>query len=135
MLSLWHDRVDGTMDLLASAVADEHPRVRLEAVCTLNVIGTPHALRICLEALNKPVDTFIEHALKIALLGRTGPSRRSGQICTALYRHSQIDFERVYCQYCPKKREELLSGGQRPGSNDFPGINPFQPSRKLDRGR
>ncbi|MFP6610683.1 MAG: PVC-type heme-binding CxxCH protein [Pirellulales bacterium] len=70
VLSHWHDRVDGSIDLLASAVADRHPRVRLEAVCALNVVGTPQAYRLCLDALNHSVDKFIEHALRIALLGR-----------------------------------------------------------------
>ncbi len=115
VLSLWHDRVGGAMDLLASALADEHPRVRLEAVCTLNVIGTPDALRLCLEALNKPVDTFIEHALKIALLGRTG-----GSSLADANRLPQLMFRLEYLQDASAIEPLLkmadgqdLTGGQR----------------------
>jgi putative heme-binding domain-containing protein len=77
-LSHWHDRVGGSIDLLASAVADPHARVRLEAVCALNIVGTPQAYRLCLDALNHPVDKFIEHALRIALLGRGSQGTLAG---------------------------------------------------------
>jgi putative heme-binding domain-containing protein len=72
VVSHWNDRIVGGMSLLAAAVADEHPRVRLEAVCSLNTVGTPEAHQMCLVVLNKPIDKFIDHALRIALLGERG---------------------------------------------------------------
>ncbi len=50
-------------ELLRNCVADEHPRVRLEAVRGLGRLGTAEAGEIALACLNMPMDRFIEHAL------------------------------------------------------------------------
>jgi len=61
----WKDRISGPdlTELLAERVADENPRVRLEAVCTLRAFPTPRSLVVALAALDQPVDKFLDYAL------------------------------------------------------------------------
>ncbi|MEM9587267.1 MAG: PVC-type heme-binding CxxCH protein [Planctomycetota bacterium] len=47
----------------AKAVVDEHPLVRLEAICGLSRQRSFAAARLALDALEKPVDRFIQFAL------------------------------------------------------------------------
>ena len=61
----WKDRITGPdlTELLAERVADENPRVRLEAVCALRAFPTAKSLTIALGALDRPVDKFLDYAL------------------------------------------------------------------------
>jgi putative heme-binding domain-containing protein len=63
VLADWADRVPDAAKRLAAAVADEHPRVRLEAVCGLRKITAPGAVADALKALDRPMDTFLDYAL------------------------------------------------------------------------
>jgi len=63
VVKYWHPRLDNPLELLARAVDDDHPRVRLEAVRTLAVIQEPQSMEIALEALDRPVDQFLDYAL------------------------------------------------------------------------
>ncbi len=58
------DFADGWQARLERAVADEHPRVRLEAVVALSHVGGPDALRVALKSLDRPSDKFLDYALK-----------------------------------------------------------------------
>jgi len=58
---LYHWR--GKAELLAEAVADPHPRVRREAVTALGQFASPEALVVALEALNHPMDKYLDFAL------------------------------------------------------------------------
>ena len=57
------DRVKDALVLLEARVADEHPRVRLEAVRALKEIPMEHSIEIALRALEKPMDRFLEYSL------------------------------------------------------------------------
>ncbi len=62
----WQQRVTGSPDaraLLAAAVADEHPRVRMEAVCALRQLGDGDAVELAMRALDKPLDKFLDYTL------------------------------------------------------------------------
>ena len=48
--------------ILHTAVNDDHPRVRLEAIRALGKLGSREAAQIALEALNHPRDRFIDFA-------------------------------------------------------------------------
>ncbi len=63
VVSQWHDRLDHPTELLAARVLDDHPRVRLEAVRALGQIRSPHSVEIAMQALDKPVDKFLDYAL------------------------------------------------------------------------
>ncbi|MFT7463250.1 MAG: glucose/arabinose dehydrogenase/azurin/lysophospholipase L1-like esterase, partial [Pseudohongiellaceae bacterium] len=59
--------VTDPLDLLAAAVTDEHPRVRLEAVVALSEFSEHRAAELALLALSQPGDRFLDYALKETL--------------------------------------------------------------------
>jgi putative heme-binding domain-containing protein len=60
-----HDaaRVPDALRLLEAAVADEHPRVRLEAVRALRELPSEKSIEIAMRALDRPVDRFLDYSL------------------------------------------------------------------------
>ncbi len=60
VLVAWCDRVSNSLDLLRTAAADEHPRVRLEAVRAASFFTVPEAVEIPLIAAEKPADIYID---------------------------------------------------------------------------
>jgi len=60
VLSHWHDRVPTSLALLRRLAADEHPRVRLEAVRAASFLTTPEALDIPFIAAEQPPDPFVD---------------------------------------------------------------------------
>jgi putative heme-binding domain-containing protein len=62
-LHFWHNKVADVPALLAKAVADQHPQVRLEAVIALRKVPTAEAARTALSVLDYPMDEFLDYAL------------------------------------------------------------------------
>ncbi|MBI1372832.1 MAG: sorbosone dehydrogenase [Phycisphaera sp.] len=62
-LSWWADRVSGARELMTVAIADEHPRVRLEAVNALRELGTAEDAALAMRAVDKDVDGYLDFAL------------------------------------------------------------------------
>jgi putative heme-binding domain-containing protein len=60
----WSSRILETLDLLAARVADEHPRVRLEAVAALGRIPDARSIEVAVRVREKPVEPKIEFALQ-----------------------------------------------------------------------
>ncbi len=60
VLVAWRDRVSNALDLLRTAAADEHPRVRLEAVRAASFFTVPEAVEIPLIAAERPADVYID---------------------------------------------------------------------------
>ena len=65
MISHWFDDVPDAIDMLAEAVVDQHPRVRLEAVNALREVGTLEAFIVAMRAADHPADTFLAYALRL----------------------------------------------------------------------
>lgn len=63
VLADWRRQVDRPMELLARAIGDENPRVRLEAVNALRMVGTTEAVRTALGVLDRPLDEYLDFAL------------------------------------------------------------------------
>jgi putative heme-binding domain-containing protein len=63
VLQYWHDRLTDSMELLTAGVADDHPRVRLEAVRALGQMSDAHAIEVAMRALDRPVDLYVDYAL------------------------------------------------------------------------
>ena len=66
-LRFWQNRTPNGRQLLTARLADEHPRVRLEAIRALAQnpdLATPGSL---LEVLDRPMDRFLEYALWLSL--------------------------------------------------------------------
>jgi len=59
----WHTRLPNALTLLSRLAADDHGRVRREAVCALGQVGTIEAFATALRALDKPVDEYLDYAL------------------------------------------------------------------------
>ena len=60
----WSARLPDAQVRLAKAVADEQPRVRLEAVVALSHVGGQASLRTALAAVDRPTDKFLDYALR-----------------------------------------------------------------------
>ncbi|HLR31751.1 MAG TPA: PVC-type heme-binding CxxCH protein, partial [Fodinibius sp.] len=63
VLNYWYDEVDDAFNLLKQAAADEHPKVRLEAVIALRNKQRAEAASAALSVLKQPMDTFLDFAL------------------------------------------------------------------------
>jgi putative heme-binding domain-containing protein len=85
VVSQWHDRLDHPMELLAAGVRDDHPRVRLEAVRALGQMPGPRGIEIATQALDKPVDKFLDYALWLT-------ARESEPQWLPLVQKGQLDF-------------------------------------------
>lgn len=60
VLCYWRDRVPDALALLRKQAADEHPRVRLEAVRAASFFTEAEALEVVLISRDKPSDMFID---------------------------------------------------------------------------
>ena len=58
----WHDRLPSTLDLLARRIADDHPQVRLEAVCALRRVPSDRAAKLAMTVPDRPLDKFLDYA-------------------------------------------------------------------------
>ncbi|MBV8880085.1 MAG: HEAT repeat domain-containing protein, partial [Planctomycetaceae bacterium] len=59
----WSDRLPDALALLSDRAADEHPRVRLEAVVAASYVGDARAIEAAAIAADRPMDRFLNHAL------------------------------------------------------------------------
>ncbi|GAA4441374.1 L-sorbosone dehydrogenase [Pontibacter saemangeumensis] len=62
-LQFWHNKIANVPGLLARAVEDKHPQVRLEAVIALRKVQTAEAASTALSVLEHPMDEFLDYAL------------------------------------------------------------------------
>jgi len=60
VLCHWRDRVPNTLAILNALAADEHPRVRLEAVRAASFLTVPEAVEIPLIAAEQPTDIYLD---------------------------------------------------------------------------
>jgi mono/diheme cytochrome c family protein/glucose/arabinose dehydrogenase len=60
----WSARLPDVQARLNKAIADSHPRVRLEAVVALSHVGGQASLRAALGAVDRPSDKFLDYALR-----------------------------------------------------------------------
>jgi putative membrane-bound dehydrogenase-like protein len=61
---MWADKLPDAAKLLTERVADESARVRLEAVVAASYLGKPAAAAVMTRALDKPMDKFLDYALR-----------------------------------------------------------------------
>jgi putative heme-binding domain-containing protein len=60
--SAWHDRLADVLELLAPRIADDHPQVRLEAVCALRQVPGARAAALAMTVPGRPMDRFLDYA-------------------------------------------------------------------------
>ncbi|MCM8531314.1 MAG: c-type cytochrome, partial [Lentisphaeraceae bacterium] len=64
----WGTRLAGFEQVIAKAIKDDHPRVRLEAVHATRSLKTTKAVELALLALDKPMDKTIDYSLKLTVM-------------------------------------------------------------------
>lgn len=82
------------LNLLAARVADEHPRVRIEALRALARIPNARAAELALSVLDKPMDRFVDYALWLTINDLADPwlaSLKSG-LWKVDGREKQLEF-------------------------------------------
>jgi putative heme-binding domain-containing protein len=63
VLTYWRDRVPDALELVKKAAADDHPRVRLEAVWAASYFTVPEAAEVVFIAQDKPADVYVNHII------------------------------------------------------------------------
>ncbi len=94
VISYWHGRLKSPMDLLAQRIADQHPRVRLEAVRALAEIPSAGSAELVLSALDKPMDEFLDYGIWLSINDLAEPwiaAVKEGKWQTA-GREKQLEF-------------------------------------------
>ncbi|MEQ8791877.1 MAG: GDSL-type esterase/lipase family protein [Pirellulaceae bacterium] len=84
------------VEMLSAAIADEHPRVRLEAVRGASFLPSADGARLALRAIDRPVDYWIEYTLKHTLLALRPywlPSHVKGEFLTDVSDQQRQYFE------------------------------------------
>jgi len=79
----WHARLTNPTALLAARVADDHPQVRLEAVRALGSLESSRAAVLAMQALDRPTDRWIDHALYLTMRDLEGhwlPALKDGKL-------------------------------------------------------
>lgn len=79
----WADRLEYPLGLLAPMAADDHPRVRLEAVVAASAIPSARSIEVAASVVDKPMDKFLNFALTQgvhALKENWQPAFESGQL-------------------------------------------------------
>ncbi len=64
VLCEWRDRVPNSLEMLKQLAADEHPRVRMEAVRAASFFTVPEAAEVVFVAQDKPTDLFVAHVAR-----------------------------------------------------------------------
>ncbi len=106
-LSNESERIDGSYEMLLSAIGDSHPRVRLEAVRALSYFPTMKSVEAVLSVAQHPVDYWIDYTLEHtlhALEPAWGPAQRNADFLASAHPESKSAFN----EYLAKSRP----GGQ-----------------------
>jgi putative heme-binding domain-containing protein len=61
VLCYWHDRIPDSLELLKQLAADEHPRVRLEAVRAASFLTVPEAIEVVLISEEHESDPYLDY--------------------------------------------------------------------------
>jgi putative heme-binding domain-containing protein len=81
----WQDRLPDPVALLAPQVADDHPQLRMEAVRALGRVPSARSIEVALEALDRPMDRFLDYALWLTV-------RDLEPVWMPAFQKGQLDF-------------------------------------------
>jgi putative heme-binding domain-containing protein len=79
----WHGRLPDALALLAERAADDHPRVRVEAVVAASFVPDPRAVEAAAVAADRPMDALLRYAFTQtvhALKKRWKPALDAGRL-------------------------------------------------------
>ena len=83
LVGVWAEKLADPVGILARAVLDEHPRVRMEAVVACSWVPDAAAVKIATLAMEKPLDASINYSLTQCIhaqASRWRPALASGQL-------------------------------------------------------
>lgn len=83
LVGVWAGKLADPLSILARAVVDEHPRVRMEAVVACSWVTNAAAVKIATLVMEKPLDASINYALTQCIHAqapRWRPALASGQL-------------------------------------------------------
>lgn len=93
-----HLRLANSLEMLASAIQDPHPRVRLEALRGLSFVGTAQAGEIALLAINQPMDYWLDYTFEHTLQALEPAIKQAEEQGTFLASASDV-MKRAYEDY------------------------------------
>jgi len=64
MIGNWAHEIPDALNLLERFIRDDNPRVRLETIVAATYVGQPRAMEIAAQALDAPMDRFLDYALR-----------------------------------------------------------------------
>jgi len=67
VVRFWHNRLSNAGDLLEKRIADQHPRVRLEAMRALSHLPTARSAELVLGALDMTMDPFLDYGVWLSI--------------------------------------------------------------------
>ncbi len=108
-----HPRLKDPIGLLKVQVADEHPRVRLEAVRALKEIPSEYSIGIALRALDQPVDRFLEYSIWLTtteLQPVWMPALEAGRLQFADPKHAEFALQSARSPAVLKTQMEKFKG-------------------------
>jgi putative heme-binding domain-containing protein len=118
----WHERLPNALELLTPRVADDHPRVRLEAVRALSTIQSARAAEIAARALDKPVDKWVDYAVWLTMRDLQShwlPAYEKGELTfDGNTRHLVFALEAIGSKASVKPLVDLLQAGKVPADRE-----------------
>lgn len=116
--SHWRNRLPNTLDLMKPAIADAHPRVRLEAARTLGAVGSPEATVLAMSARDKGTDTFLDYSVYLTAretASRWVPAWNSGKlefgsVDSALFAASSAETPEIVSGLVSRVRDGRMTG-------------------------
>ena len=87
-----------TLDMLAAAIKDPHPRVRVEALRGLSFAGSARAAEIALLAINQPMDYWLEYTFEHTLQALE-PVMKDAENAGTFLAGSSPEMKRAYEDY------------------------------------
>lgn len=118
-----HEQLSNALTVLGKLVADENPRVRLEALRALAKISSAQAAELALTVLNKPMDSTLDYALWLTINDLAEPwiaAVQSGAWKTE-GREKQLEFALRAIQPAQASRVLTQALGGRPLPRDGKG--------------
>ena len=103
------------LDRVSAGVADDHPRVRLEAVLAAGFIPDPQSVVIATRVLDKPMDRFIDHALKLTVDGLQEhwlPAHQAGELEFDKPEHKNFALANIVSSESVQVMVDLLNSGE-----------------------